>query len=241
MIDLRNGDCTQILKTIPSNSIDCIITDPPYELDNHGGTNSALAQRCANVRDNIEFIANGFDYDTVFGEFIRVCNHLNVLIFCSNKQVSKIMSWFEERDYSVTLLVWKKTNPPPLCNGKHISDLEFIVYVREKGAYWNSDADMSYKYKEKRYAIVPSANRNHPTEKPVDLMKELVTLHTDVNHTVLDPFMGSGSTGVACMELNRNFIGIELNEEYYSIASNRMNSPCDIIAKKEDSEKINLF
>ncbi len=143
-------------------------------------------------------------------------------IFCSNKQISKIMSWFENKNYSVTLLVWKKTNPSPLCNLKHVSDLEFIVYVRGKGAYWNSDENLDIKYKLKQYPIVNGKNKLHPTEKPIKLLEELIRLHTKENDVVLDCFMGSGSTGIACKNLNRNFVGIELNKEYFEIAKKRM-------------------
>lgn len=221
---LINGDCNKELDKIIDTGFkfDFILIDPPYKLENHGGTRKAMARRMNKIKDEIDFISNGFDYDTIFNKLIELQNIVNMCIFCSNKQISKIMGWFEDKGYSVTLLVWKKTNPSPLCNLKHISDLEFIVYVRGKGAYWNSDENLEIKYKLKQHSIINGKNKFHPTEKPVNLLKELIRLHTKENDMILDCFMGSGSTGVACKELNRNFVGIELNKEYFEIAERRM-------------------
>lgn len=221
---LINGDCNKELDKIIDTGFkfDFILIDPPYKLENHGGTRKAMARRMNKIKDEIDFISNGFDYDTIFNKLIELQNIVNMLIFCSNKQISKIMGWFEDKGYSVTLLVWKKTNPSPLCNLKRISDLEFIVYVRGKGAYWNSDENLEIKYKLKQHSIINGKNKFHPTEKPVNLLKELIRLHTKENDMILDCFMGSGSTGVACKELNRNFVGIELNKEYFEIAERRM-------------------
>ena len=221
---LINGDCNKELEKILNTEFkfDFILIDPPYELENHGGTRKAMARRMNKIKDEIDFISNGFDYDNIFNKLIKLQNIVNMCIFCSNKQISKIMGWFEDKGYSVTLLVWKKTNPSPLCNLKHISDLEFIVYVRGKGAYWNSDENLEIKYKLKQHSIINGKNKFHPTEKPVNLLKELIRLHTKENDMILDCFMGSGSTGVACKELNRNFVGIELNKEYFEIAERRM-------------------
>ena len=201
---------------------DFILIDPPYKLENHGGTRKAMARRMNKIKDEIDFISNGFDYDTIFNKLIELQNIVNMCIFCSNKQISKIMGWFEDKGYSVTLLVWKKTNPSPLCNLKHVSDFEFIIYVRGKGAYWNSDEILNIKYKLKQYPIINDKNKLHPTEKPIKLLEELIRLHTKENDVILDCFMGSGSTGVACKNLNRNFVGIELNKEYFEIAKKRM-------------------
>lgn len=134
------------------------------------------------------------------------------------------MSWFEDRGYSVTLLVWRKTNPPPLSEGKYISDLEYIVYIREKGAYWNYSAPLDYKYKTKEHSIMTSSYKLHPTEKPVDILVELIDVHCPIDGTVLDPFMGSGSTGEACKVKNMNFIGIEIDKGFYDKAKDRLST-----------------
>lgn len=220
-VKLILGNCLDEMKMIPDKSIDLILTDPPYELKNHGGGKNEFANRDL-VTGKIEFISNGFDYDVVFEEFLRICKIPNILIFCSNNQVSKVMSWFESRNLSVTLLIWHKTNPSPLCNGKHISDVEFIVYVRGKGATFNNSTPFSYKSKVFTSPIVSKKERLHPTQKSVMMLEQYVNLHSREGDIVLDCFMGSGSTGVACMNTNRKFIGIELNETYFNIAKERI-------------------
>lgn len=182
------------------------------------------------VTGKIEFISNGFDYDAVFEEFLRICKIPNILIFCSNNQVSKVMQWFESRDLSVTLLIWHKTNPAPLCNGKHISDVEFIVYIRGKGATFNNSTPFPYKSKVFTSPVVSRKERLHPTQKSVMMLEQYVNLHSREGDIVLDCFMGSGTTGVACVNTDRDFIGIELNDEYFKIAERRIN---DTITEKE--------
>lgn len=223
MIDLRCGDCLEIMKDIEDNSVDMVIIDPPYENDNHGGGTTELAQRKL-VKDlHIDFMSGGFDYDIVFKELLRICKIPNMMIFCSNKQVSKIMSYFEAiPKITTTLLVWHKTNPSPLCNGKYLSDCEFVVYVRGKGATFNNDTPFEFKHKVYTSPIVSNKNRLHPAQKPIELLERYILLHSKENDIVLDVFMGSGSTGVACVNTNRNFIGIELDEGYFEIANKRI-------------------
>ena len=222
MIKLLNGDCLEVMKNIKDKSVDLVCTDIPYELNNHGGTRSALAKRNAKVRDEVDFMAHGIDYDSVFSEFLRVCRVPNIVTFCSNLQIGKIITWFNEHKIKTDVLVWSKTNPAPLCNGKYISDLEYIIYAHTKGSPFNNNANFNQKKKCKQYSIVTKNNKFHPTTKPLQLMIDLVNVHSFENDLVLDPFMGSGTTGVACKNLNRNFIGIELDKNYFDVAKERI-------------------
>lgn len=221
---IHNQDCIEIMKNmIASNlKVDCIITDPPYELSNHGGGKTELAQRKLVKETHIDFISNGFDYEQCFDLFLKLQDVPNILIFCSNNQVSKTMKWFEDRKLTTTLLVWNKTNPSPLCNGKHVSDVEFIVYVRGKGATFNNDTPFDFKRKVYTSPIVSNKNRLHPTQKSVEHIERYIKLHTKEWDTVFDPFMGSGSTGVACINTNRQFIGCETDLDYFTTSYNRL-------------------
>ena len=221
-IKLLQGDCLELLKDIPDKSIDLILTDPPYECENHGGGSAELAQRDLVKNLHIDFMSNGFAYDSVFSEFLRICRTPNCLIFCSNSQISTIMSWFEAKSIPTTLLVWYKENPIPLCNGKYLSDCEFIVYVHGKGATFNDSCPFEFKHKLYSSPIVPANNRFHPAQKPIELLEQYILLHSNSSATILDPFMGSGSTAIACYNTDRNFIGMELNKDYYHIAEQRL-------------------
>lgn len=118
-----------------------------------------------------------------------------------------------------TLLVWDKPNPIPLCNGTYISNLEFIVYVREKGSTFNN---LGYKYQLKSFHFPAPTTRIHVTEKPVMLLRQLLLLHTKAGDTVFDPYAGSFSTALACLREKRKFIGCEVLEKYYQPAVKRI-------------------
>ena len=160
--------------------------------------------------------------DAVFSEFMRVCKIPNFLIFCSNKQVSKTMSWFEDKDLAVTLLVWHKENAIPLCYQKHVSDIEFIVYARGHGATFNNDVPQKYKSKLYTSAVVSNQNRLHPTQKGVDHIRQYLQTFTNEGDVVLDPFIGSGTTAVACVKEKRHFIGFEIDSGFFGKANKRI-------------------
>lgn len=236
-IRIYNGDCLEVMDKLIELGVkvDAIITDPPYELDNHGGGTTDLAQRKLVKDKHIDFISSGFNYDVVFNKMLKLCKIPNLLIFCSNKQVSKIMSFFENiKGLSTTLLVWNKTNPSPLCNGKHVSDLEFVVYVRGKGATFNNDVPFSYKKKLYTSPTVNSKGRFHPTQKPVELLQQYIKLHTNKDDVILDCFLGSASTGIASIIEDRKFIGIELDENYFNISKDRL---IEAVEKEGDKNK----
>jgi site-specific DNA-methyltransferase (adenine-specific) len=215
---IYQGDCLQVLKTFSDKSVDLILTDPPYELENHGGGTSEMWRQLCDK--HIDFISNGFDI-SVLAEFERVCKVVNIIMFCSNKQVSKLMSYFENKGYSTTLLVWHKPNAVPFGNGKYISDIEFIVFVRGKNATYNS---LGVKEQSKLFQYnYPTKDRLHPTQKPVPLIERLIKLSSNEKDTILDPFIGSGTTAVACLKTGRNYVRIELDQKYVDIANNRIN------------------
>ena len=236
MIQLINGEAVTEMKKLPDNSIDFVLIDPPYKLDNHGGGKTDFAQRKL-VKDlHIDFISNGFEIADVFNEIERLQPTLNAVIFCSNKQVSEIMSFWEKKKYSVTLLVWQKPNPVPFGNGKYISDLEFMVYVRGKNAIYNNTGYVN-QLKTFNYPSPSSKQRIHPTEKPIDLLKRLIEIHSNKGSIVLDCFGGSFSTGLACLELEREFIGIEIDEEIFNSAKKRVEEKI----KEKDLQVKTLF
>lgn len=219
-IEYYNKNGLELLKSLPDNSIDFILTDPPYELDDSGGTsNNDFGNRKLVKDKHISYISKGFDYDTFFNEYLRVCKIPNMVIFCSNKQVGKIMTWFEQKDLSVTLLVWVKKNPIPLASGKYISNTEYMIYVRGKGATYNS---IGYDYQLKTFYHSSPNERIHPTEKPIDLLRRLLLIHTKENDTVLDTFAGSFTTGLACLKENRNCIMSEIDTEMFNKAKKRL-------------------
>lgn len=211
-----NADCIDILKQLPDKCIDLILTDPPYELNIHGGSGmGAFCERKLIKLKHIESIVHGFDYDTVFNEFIRICKKVNIYLFCSNAQITKIMTWFESRGYFVTLLTWHKTNAIPLVNKKYHSNAEFIICIREKSTTFNN---MSVADSTKVFSLpYPSGkSRFHPTQKPLNLLEKLIKRKSNEGDLILDCFSGSGSTAIACHNLKRDFLCIEKDPVFYN-------------------------
>lgn len=229
MIDLRKGNCLEILKDIPDKSIDLVIIDPPYDfMSKHysfgktyagAGAFGTLSRTYHKELENSDIIT-GINED-VLKELIRVMKKVNIYIWCSKEQILKYMEFFKE--YNMDLLTWHKTNPVPTCSNKYLSDTEYILFFREKGVKIYG----SYETKRKYY-VTPTNKEDkkiykHPTIKPLNIIENLIVNSSQENDIVLDCFMGSGTTGVACKNLNRNFIGIEIDEQYYKIAKQRIN------------------
>jgi site-specific DNA-methyltransferase (adenine-specific) len=195
------------------------VTDPPYELSEAGPGASHFGMSLSKFdSQGYKNIVGGVDYVALHEGLDRICKPFNLFCFCSNKQISKLMGLNEVASRAVTLLVWHKTNAAPFANGVWRGDLEYIVHVRGVGAVFEGGAIEKKKCSE--HPIVQDSA--HPTVKPQAIIQKYIRIGSKENQTILDPFMGSGTTGVACMELDRKFIGIELDEKYFDIACKRI-------------------
>ena len=223
---LYNADCLDKLKEIQDNSIDLIVTDPPYDVDNHGGGISKLGHRVAHKQ--IETISNSFDF-AILDELCRVMKKINIYLFCSQKQLLPLINYFTNKHCNWNLLTWHKTNPIPCCNNKYLNDTEFLLFFREKGVPLYGTYETKKTYYVTPLNTIDKKLYKHPTCKPIGILKNLIINSSNENDTVLDPFMGSGSTGIACLNTNRNFVGIELDKTYFDIAQNRINKYMDLL------------
>lgn len=212
---IYNENCLETMARMPDGFVDLIVTDPPYENDTHGGGQSNMAQRQLN-KGHIDFISNGFDF-AVFDECCRIAKRVNFVVFCSNKQISKMMSYFETKSVSVTLLVWQKTNPVPFGNGKFVSNTEYIVWARGKGCPFNAkNTGKIFTYP------TMGASRIHPTQKPDALIEDLVRICSNENDLIYDPFGGSMTTAKAAHQLKRRWIMSEISQEYCDLGAKRL-------------------
>ena len=213
MIDLRKGDCLELMKDIPDGSIDVILTDIPYgEVNRSDNGLRNLNKEKADVET--------FDLCEFLKEAYRVTKG-TIIIFCGKEQVSEIHRFFSDKQKShkgtVRQLIWEKTNPSPM-NGQHIylSGIENIVWFKKRGGTFNAHCKNTVF----RYSC--GRNKYHPTEKNINLLEELILDNSNIGDIVFDSCMGSGSTGVACINTGRNFIGIELDDNYFEIAKQRI-------------------
>ena len=230
MIDLRLGDCREILKDIPNETIDLIVTDCPYKIVQGGCTNIPRKDEPSGIFNRRNTFTqknarNGklFDYNDIkFSEWLYDCyrvlkNNSHCYIMINGRNLKELFISAEEVGFKYqNLLVWKKNNITP--NRYYLNNCEFILMLRKGNAKNINNMGT------KSIIEVPNiiGNKMHPTEKPVELMKILVENSSNVNDLVLDPFMGVASTGVACYELKRRFIGIEIDRKYFDIAKDRI-------------------
>ena len=211
------GDCIEILPALPK--VDAVITDPPYLLSDSGPGASHFGMSL-NKFDSGEYkdIVNGFDVEAVFSLLENICAPFNLFCFCSNRQISKIMAHHEAKGRAVTLCVWHKTNAAPFANGVWRGDIEYVVHAKDSGAIFVGNAVEKKKVSE--HPLVQDAA--HPTVKPLAILDKYVGICSLPGQAILDPFMGSGTTGVAALQLGRSFIGIERDPAYFAIACKRI-------------------
>lgn len=216
---LACGDCRDVMKSLAP--VDAIVTDPPYDLDVAQGNKGCFAKSYTKLTsERLQAISSSFDIEGAFSEWSRLAA-ASVFCFCSNKQIPKVMTAASAAGYSPTLLCWHKYNSVPFSHGTWRQDAEWVVPAKKPRAPLNGNAAMKSKVK-----AIPLCTEcpSHPTAKPIALVSDYVGIGTNEGQTVLDPFMGSGTTGVACQKLGRRFIGIEREPKYFDIACRRIES-----------------
>jgi len=215
-VKLYNDDCMKILPTLKSGSINLTLTDIPYdEVNRKSGGLRNLDKSHADILT--------FPLDDFIDEVVRVTSG-SIYIFCGSVQVSYIRGRLLDHKLSVRHCIWEKTNPLPM-NGQHmwLSSIENCVFAKKSGAVFNEHCQSAVW----RQSIVQY--KHHPTPKPVRLMSRLIEASSNIGDSVLDPCMGSGAIGVAAKQCGRDFIGIEMNNEYYETTKNRINNQSESI------------
>ena len=242
MIDLRLGDCLEVMKTIEDNSIDAVVCDPPY------GTTSCKW-------DSV------IDFDLMWEQLNRIIKPNGAIVLFGSEPFSSALRMSNIKNYRYDL-IWNKIRAAGFLNANRmpLKQHENISLFYKKLPTYNPQKYIDKPYDKTKYngkdmkenvlgSYVSKSEKNngerfpksiltfsqnwkrqdqiHPTQKPVELMEYLIKTYTNENETVLDFTMGSGSTGVAAKNLNRNFIGIEKDEKYFEIAQNRIKETND--------------
>ena len=233
-IKLFNDDCITAMKRIDTGSIDLIVTDPPYNLGNF------MKNRDTNLKkmrdnffgdagwDDMEFDEWAESMDEFFSEAARVMKKGgSMIVFMAIIKVETIIKLAEKNGfYYKTTGIWHKTNPMPRNMNLHfVNSTEAWIYFtyKKKTGTFNNGGAMFHDFIET--SVTPNGERKsgkHPTQKPEALMQHFVEILSDPGDVILDPFMGSGTTGVVSKRTNRNFIGIELDKSYFKMAKERM-------------------
>ena len=242
-VELHLGDCLELMKNLPDKSVDAVITDPPYGHNNNNNNGDLISRREAALgrgdyipeRDNRPIMNDGKEANEIFSAFIQEAARLLKPGCCcccccggGGGPDPMFARWSLEMDKWLEfkqMIVWDKG---PMGLGWHYRrSYETVLVGQRSGAAcaWYDETHRveniirpGYKGIKK---IIPSVDQ-HPTEKPVALFKHFIELHTRPGDTVLDPFMGSGTTGVACVQTGSNFIGMEIDPQYFAIAEKRI-------------------
>ena len=220
MNNLMLGDCLERMKEIPDGSVDLVLTVPPYNIARKNNFHTM-------GRAGIDFGEwdKGFDLFSYIDIVVKKLNkNGSFVVFNAWKNLGAIAEYAESVGLDTKdMLRLEKTNPMPRNRDRrYITDYECAIWFVKKGAKWTFNRQ-NEKYQRPKF--VHSIDKGfHPTQKSLGLMEELVLIHSDEGDTVLDPFMGSGTTGVACVNTGRRFIGIELDPEYFAIAKQRIES-----------------
>ena len=233
MIELNkiyNEDCLEGMKRIPDKSVDLVVTDPPY-LHVKGGMKSKKYNTGSWKSDSyMTSSMSDFGKKNIFNFLdivIPKMKKVNIYIYCSKLQLVHYFEYISQHPkLKYDMLVWDKVKYSMKSTKFFTSDLEYIIRIYEPKVSLNkiltsdgSKSNINYYLKRKAFE---QPRGEHNTMKPLDMIKQFVELSSNAGDLVLDPFLGSGTTAIAAINTKRNFIGFELNKEYFEIAQNRI-------------------
>lgn len=218
------GNCLDLILQVPDNSIDLVLTDPPYKIVSGGcttikhATSGVLNGRLNTTKNGTMFSHNDIEFKKWLPQVYRVLkDNSHCYIMINGRNLSELQRYSENVGFVYqNLLVWDKGNVTP--NKWYMNRCEFILMLRKGKAKNINNMGTS------TLLTIPNikGRKQHPTEKPINLLKILIENSTKENDIVLDPFIGSGSTCIASVMTNRHYIGFELEQKYFSMACKRL-------------------
>lgn len=226
-INLYNCDYKELVAKMVDNKdyVDLILTDPPY---------------CVSRTHQLGFSNMGrsgmdygeWDYGFNQKEWISICAPLvkeggSIIIFNDWKNLSYLVETLESNGFLIKDLIrWEKSNPMPRnVNSRYVMDIEVALWAVKGKKKWtfNKPVDLPYIRPVFKSGVILGKNKRlHPTQKSLEVFSELIKIHSNEGDCIFDPFFGSGTTAVACKQLNRSFIGSEIETEYYEKALSRL-------------------
>ena len=217
---IYNMDCLDGMRQLPDNCVDLVVTDPPYVIETSGA--GIYKQADKQYVKELNNMKDGFSTQ-VLDELCRIMKKINIYFFCSQKQIIPLLDYFVKgKKCNWNLLTWHKTNPVPACGNKYLTETEYILFFREKGVKIYGEFKTKFTYYITPLNQSDKKKYGHPTIKPINIVTNLIVNSSLENGIVFDPFMGSGTTAVAAKECGRNFIGYELDSDYYEICNKRL-------------------
>jgi DNA modification methylase len=224
MIQVYNTDAIEWLKSLDNDSVDLIVSDPPYRVTQHGhsGLGGIFKTKVGEDKklNGKLFEHNEVDVNDYAGELYRVLKpDSHCYIMTNDRNLQNFMNVFTNIGFNFCkLLIWDKQNK--ITNQYYMNQVEYILFMYKGRNKQINNCGTSNLISVNN---VKNKTHNHPTEKPVELMEILIKNSTNEGDLVLDPFVGVGATPVACQNLKRNFIGCELDKVYYDTTMERLN------------------
>ena len=236
-------DCYTYIRQIPDGSIDLILTDPPYNLSKYSTGNIKLSWRKDINNDLADWDKKTFDPADLIDDFIRILKPTgNIFAFTSYNLLGRWHEVFDPKFDTFQYMVWHKTNPvPKIRRAGFLNSCELIICVWNKGHMWN------FTNQKEMHNLIESPicmgrerlkDPMHPTQKPVKVLSHIVKLASNPGDLVFDPFMGVGSTGIAALNLGREFLGFEIDENYFKAADKRLKSVHPQFSNLQGSRKL---
>lgn len=223
---IHEWDCIDVMASMPNKSIDLILTDPPYQFKMKSTQGGGVMS--PDKRKTLEKIEENFwlffDPIAFLEQSQRVLKCMNMYIFTNKHLLKTYIEFAEKNGYSWDILLWKKTNPIPLSNNHYFLDKEYIFFMREKGAFFNSSLSLDNYFTIQETSIGSNNDYDHPTQKPIQLILNKILVSSKRWQIILDPYWWTGTTAVGCIELERKFIIIEKNPVYVEIIKKRIQS-----------------
>ena len=225
MNKIINENAIEFMKTLGDESVDLIVTDPPYKVTARGnaGNSGGMMQSKLSMKGKI-FKYNDINPIEYLPEFYRLLKDgSHCYVMTNHVNLQEMLNTATECGFHfITSLIWNKGNK--IMGQFYMSQFEYILFFRKgKGKKINKCGTADILNVPNKKTKGKDGKNIHDTEKPVELMKILIENSSQEGELVLDPFLGVGATAMACKELNRDYIGIELDENYYNIACNRIN------------------
>lgn len=225
-MELIHGDCLVEMKNIPDKSIDLIVTDPPYRLTSRGSSGTMSGYWASSLsKQGKVFENNDIDIEEYLPEFYRVLKDgTHCYIMTNQSNLPHFLNVISKSSFKfIKCLIWDKCNK--ICGRYYMNCFEYIIMLRKGRERTINDCGQGDILRVPNKKTKRNDGKNiHDSEKPITLMEILISNSSNEGDCILEPFMGSGSTGVACINTKRDFIGIELNEGYFKIAEERINN-----------------
>lgn len=228
-MQLIKGNCIDIIKQMPDSCVDLVIADPPYLHVKGGMKSKRLNVGVRDAKSQIVTSMSDFGHTQIY-EFLNTVKpkmkKVNMYVFCSKLQLVHYLNWAIENKLQYDVLFWFKNTTRMISTKFYASNVEYIVRIYGKGASLKkrvgNDGKARSDLYQKFFIYNTPKKKVYEAQKPIEIINKMVEVSSEPGDIVFDPYMGSGTTAIACKHLGRKFIGIELDDKIFEVAKNRI-------------------